>query len=525
MYDPKFSVKQMYSNYGSSFKSNTKTSNANKQAADSMRSAGVSGLGSRPTFNFNRDDDSSGADNNPNRDAMETRSTIDKLYDKAATLLRNFGANEPDDVIVDGKRVYQGPAFRGYDPTTRIGKFGADNNSNRDVSPTLPPSTMNIFGVNTDNPSLNMFGVRRSSFRTPDPITLPDAMDQDIPETSAALTGIPRGLAKAATVPAPPTTEEDYIIQVGDTLSEIAQDRGTTVEVLQEMNNIPDSKKDDIFAGDKLKVPPKLTPTQAALRRGFDRDKDTQGVETAFLGDFIRGLFEKEPVGGYDEIQPLITGGIMSRPVDAIEAAINERTNKFYNDIGTHAESDHGDTPVPTNDKAEKSKPVSKRSKDVGYGHKVKPSEEETGLIHGIPFKRRDGTYIPLTETQKRFILKKDMEAEVDLARKLSWDKKLKDKGTSWDNLDYKYKNVLTSLAFNVGGTKASAQWNKVLDAAKDEDPVAFARELRRMDTGKFTKGMDNRVMKELYYSGIISNRSEVSSVLPKANNASGVPR
>lgn len=522
----------MYSNYGSSFKSNTKTSNANKQAADSMRSAGVRGLGSRPTINFNRDDDSSGADNNPNRDAMETRSTVDKLYDKAATLLRNFGANEPDDVIVDGKRVYQGPAFRGYDPTTRIGDFGGEYGKKRylfgipklgevtprsPTPPTLPPAA--------DNPSLNMFGVRRGAFRTPDPMTLPDTMDQDIPETSAALAGIPRALAKAATVPTPPTTEEDYIIQVGDTLSEIAQDRGTTVEVLQEMNNIPDKDKDDIFAGDKLKVPPKLTDTQAALRRGFDRDKDTQGVETAFLGDFIRGLFEKEPVGGYDEIQPLITGGLMSRPVDAIEAAISERTNKFYNDIGTHAEGDHGDTPVTTKDASEKSKPVSKRSKDVGYGHKVKPSEEETGLIHGIPFKRRDGTYIPLTETQKRFILKKDMEAEVDLARELSWDKKLKDKGTSWDNLDYKYKNVLTSLAFNVGGTKASAQWNKVLDAAKDEDPVAFARELRRMDTGKFTKGMDNRVMKELYYSGIISNRSEVSSVLPKANNASGVPR
>ena len=521
----------MYSNYGSSFKSNT-INNANKQAADSMRSAGVSGLGSRPTINFNRDDDSSGADNNPNRDAMETKSTVEKLYDKAVTLLRNFGANEPEDVIVDGKAVYKGPAFRGYDPTTRIGDFGGEYGKKQylfgmpslgevtprsPTPPTLPPAV--------DNPSLNMFGVTRGAFRTPDPMTLPDTMDQDIPETSATLAGIPRALAKAATVPTPPTTEEEYIIQVGDTLSEIAQERGTTVKVLQEMNNIPDKDKDDIFAGDKLKVPPKLTSTQAALRRGFDRDKDTQGVETAFLGDFIRGLFEKEPVGGYDEIQPLITGGLMSRPVDAIEAAIAERTNKFYNDIGTHAESDHGDTPVPTNDKAEKNKPASKRSKDVGYGHKVKPSEEETGLIHGIPFKRRDGTYIPLTETQKRFILKKDMEAEVDLARKLSWDKKLKDKGTSWDNLDYKYKNVLTSLAFNVGGTKASAQWNKVLDAARDEDPVAFARELRRMDTGKFTKGMDNRVMKELYYSGIISNRSEVSSVLPKANNASGVPR
>jgi hypothetical protein len=36
---------------------------------------------------------------------------------------------------------------------------------------------------------------------------------------------------------------------------------------------------------------------------------------------------------------------------------------------------------------------------------------------------------------------------------------------------------------------------------------------------------MDNRVLKELYYSGIISNRSEVSSVLPLGDKRSGVPR
>ena len=268
------------------------------------------GLGSKPTFNFGTDD--SGADNNPNRDAMETRSTVDKLYDKAVTLLRNFGANEPEDVIVDGKAVYKGPAFRGYDPTTRIGDFGGEYGKKQylfgmpslgevtprsPTPPTLPPAV--------DNPSLNMFGVTRGAFRTPDPMTLPDTMDQDIPETSAALAGIPRALAKAATVPTPPTTEEDYIIQVGDTLSEIAQDRGTTVEVLQEMNNIPDSKKNDIFAGDKLKVPPKLTDTQAALRRGFDRDKDTQGVETASIGDFFKSL-----VG----MQPSPKVGLMSKP-------------------------------------------------------------------------------------------------------------------------------------------------------------------------------------------------------------------
>ena len=310
----------MYDQYGSSRSSSkkvdpkpSKSSGFGGMGSDPAERFGGSptkGLGSKPTFNFGTDD--SGADNNPNRDAMETRSTVDKLYDKAVTLLRNFGANEPEDVIVDGKAVYKGPAFRGYDPTTRIGDFGGEYGKKQylfgmpslgevtprsPTPPTLPPAV--------DNPSLNMFGVTRGAFRTPDPMTLPDTMDQDIPETSAALAGIPRALAKAATVPTPPTTEEDYIIQVGDTLSEIAQERGTTVKVLQEMNNIPDSKKNDIFAGDKLKVPPKLTDTQAALRRGFDRDKDTQGVETASIGDFFKSL-----VG----MQPSPKVGLMSKP-------------------------------------------------------------------------------------------------------------------------------------------------------------------------------------------------------------------
>ena len=58
---------------------------------------------------------------------LETRSTVEKLYDKAVTLLRKFGASEPEDVIVDGKAVYKGPAFRGYDPTTSIGDFGGES--------------------------------------------------------------------------------------------------------------------------------------------------------------------------------------------------------------------------------------------------------------------------------------------------------------------------------------------------------------------------------------------------------------
>ena len=63
-------------------------------------------------------------------------------------------------------------------------------------------------------------------------------------------------------------------------------------------------------------------------------------------------------------------------------------------------------------------------------------------MIHGIKFQNEDGTYIPLTEAQKREILKKDFEVETNLARSKGWDRKLKARGSSWDELDYKYKNA-----------------------------------------------------------------------------------
>ena len=49
MYDPKFSQKQMYDQYGSSLKT---TTNANKQFAETMKSSGggrnMSGIGAKP---------------------------------------------------------------------------------------------------------------------------------------------------------------------------------------------------------------------------------------------------------------------------------------------------------------------------------------------------------------------------------------------------------------------------------------------------------------------------------------------
>tara|TARA_A200000159_G_C7284053_1_gene322763 strand:+ start:168 stop:1172 length:1005 start_codon:yes stop_codon:yes gene_type:complete len=97
------------------------------------------------------------------------------------------------------------------------------------------------------------------------------------PETSKGLMGIPRALAMASAEP--PT--EDYVVQEGDTLSEIAEREGTTVKALADLNNIPESDVDIIMTGEKLKVPAKLTDTQAALRRGLGSRKDNKGIKTA----------------------------------------------------------------------------------------------------------------------------------------------------------------------------------------------------------------------------------------------------
>lgn len=219
--------------------------------------------------------------------------------------------------------------------------------------------------------------------------------------------------------------------------------------------------------------------------------------------------------------------GIMARPdpqFNPIDKAIEEKTSNFYLKIGENAESDHGSTPVATNDASEKNKPLAQRSKDIGFGHKIKSSEDASGEIHGVKFKNEDGTYIPLTEEQKVFILNKDMEVQLDLARRTGWDAKLKKLGISWDELDYKYQNALTSLAYNA--KNAGRKWTAVLKAAKDKDPKAFAKEMRRKDNKKYTAGMDNRVAKELYYAGIINNLDEVSSVLPLADaTVAGLPQ
>ncbi len=260
-------------------------------------------------------------------------------------------------------------------------------------------------------------------------------------------------------------------------------------------------------------------------REGVDVEVDKVLGDPRMLEIPTKTFDDTEEVLSVEEVSDIASDAIDSTPnADEVQPTDGKEID-FYLDIGKKAEGDHGDIPKPTNDSREADKPIEDRSKDLGYGHKVKDFEEDSGLIHGIKFKREDGSYIPLTEKQKIKILNADMARELKLARQKGWDAKLKAIGTTWEDLDSKYQNALNSLAYNVGGPKAAKQWTAVLFAAKDKNVVDFAAEMRRKDNKKYTKGMDNRVVKELYYAGIINNFSEISSVLPLATaDGAGVP-
>ena len=118
------------------------------------------------------------------------------------------------------------------------------------------------------------------------------------------------------------------------------------------------------------------------------------------------------------------------------------------------------------------------------------------------------------------------MANNVKIARDRSWDNKLKEKGGDWDKIDRGFQLVLTSLAYNVGGTKAADEWDSVLDAALNGDVKQFAKQARRQDNKKNTAGMDNRVLKEMYFAGLIKKASEVKDVLPLGNaKDAGIPQ
>ena len=202
---------------------------------------------------------------------------------------------------------------------------------------------------------------------------------------------------------------------------------------------------------------------------------------------------------------------------------VSNLSESFYKQM-RKSEGDHGDTPIPTNDAQEQNKPVTERSLDVGFGHKITEAELASGTIYGIPFMDvKTGTYIPLTSSQKRTIQKLDIEANVQLARNKSWDATLKSKGMSYESLSEPYKLVLEDIAYNVGGNKA-AVWSDIFDSMKAGDTMKIVGHLRRQDGGKNTSGMDNRAAKAAYAAGLIENLQQAKDYGLSLANTNEIP-
>lgn len=293
-YNPR-SVFQSYEQYGKAKTRQaqaSKSKNANQQAAKTMGSVGIGGLGGRTTTSsakqiqdkFRREtqrDSGSTYDEvpqtittglgsrktQPSKDKdMSVGTKIDRAFIKVMTsLIPDF--SPPKDRSVFPMQVYGGPLFTVPTPTpVSIEQLDA---APRDTTRTFAPSAMEPPTLPTTTTDSDVGVVSPSGLMSPPTMTKP--------ETSKGLMGIPRALAMASAEP--PT--KDYVVQEGDTLSEIAEREGTTVKALADLNNIPESDVDIIMTGEKLKVPAKLTDTQAALRRGLESRKDNKGIKTA----------------------------------------------------------------------------------------------------------------------------------------------------------------------------------------------------------------------------------------------------
>ena len=188
-------------------------------------------------------------------------------------------------------------------------------------------------------------------------------------------------------------------------------------------------------------------------------------------------------------------------------------------------ESDHGATPIRTHDAAEKNKKESEKSFDIAYGHKITDKELKTGKIYGIDFiNLKTGEYIPLTEEQKIFVQKQDINTNVKVALDNGWNEKLKQRNLNFENLPSQYKFALADLAYNVGGTKAGQKWTAIFDDIKNNNTASFVKNLRRQDGGKNTAGMDNRAAKAAFKAGLINNRKEAIEYGLSLTNTNEIP-
>jgi len=282
-YDPR-NINQMYEQYSKTHSS--KPVKFNKSPLDDDTSSSFDqftrrettrGLGS-PT---KPDDD----------DKQEDTGGVKGFLSRVFNLFDTSGAKKSTPIDYEGSSVYNRKEFnikptpvsvsqledapQGYDPlginTRDFGK-GVDT-FNTDTDPKIPETAM----IDIGNP--NKEDVNRG---TPSRLAKAAAVSAGL--MTPALPGMADAVNRTLSSLRMDSTEVPYVIQAGDTLSDIAAKTGTTVNDLVKANNIENKNK--IYTGEELVIPTERTTMTkddvvSAIIRGYERDKDMSGVQVA----------------------------------------------------------------------------------------------------------------------------------------------------------------------------------------------------------------------------------------------------
>jgi len=291
MYDPKFTQKEMYDQYGRSRPSNKKVdpkpsrgsgfSGMGADPAERFGGSPTKGLGSKP---FERGSTYDVIPTPPQRDDKPEppTSVIDTVKDKAVELFKFFGGDDPKDTEVDPSKVYRGPLFRG---PINIAAMDARIRDAVDYSKAPP---LFYSGIPSD---ANM------RYDVVPPVTA----NKDRVKNAVNAFLKQRGIGG-----------KEYTIKRGDTLSEIAQREGVAIDDLAKVNKIENINR--ILAGETLIIPP---PQEMERAKDIvdSVDPDAQFYQSGVPLD--QRTFEPEL--GYDEI-PLPSEATVDKKIRGLGA-------------------------------------------------------------------------------------------------------------------------------------------------------------------------------------------------------------
>ena len=256
-YNP-YSLEQSYAQYGQAKK---------KQAANAKKTT--------PSFSFSNDNDSgstydevpqtvtTGLGSKLSFDKPEDDRTLDqKIYESMKSFGANiFGKPEVKDTYI--LEAYNSdPMFVIPEPTPVVetaideGTYDFIDMSKLMNEPRQPRTEANM----DTTPEIGGYDYAPLETTAPG-LMSPPSMEQNIPNVPP-LTYTDRAVTMAKSLPS-----AEYTIQVGDTLGELADVSGSSVEELMALNNIED--KDRIVAGETIKIP---------IRRDEDAEIVTQAT-------------------------------------------------------------------------------------------------------------------------------------------------------------------------------------------------------------------------------------------------------